>query len=201
MVANPDRIRVFIAVGVSGEAREALAEAAGRLRGSLPEGVQWARLEGLHLTLKFLGNISPRMAGPLLECLQTPAEEAAPFRLGLADLGVFPNRRRPRVLWAGLEGDLSALDGLQTAVERAVTGLGYAAEDRPFSRHVTLGRVRRNVSGAVLDRVADVMAEAAPPVSVPWTVDEVRLMRSHLLPSGAEYTVMGALPFTGMSRP
>ena len=160
----------------------------------MPEGVQWARLEGLHLTLKFLGNISPRMAGPLLECLQTPADEAAPFRLGLADLGVFPNRRRPRVLWAGLEGDLSALDGLQTAVERAVTGLGYAAEDRPFSRHVTLGRVRRNVSGAVLDRVADVMAEAAPPASVSWTVDEVRLMRSHLLPSGAEYTVMGALP-------
>ncbi len=201
MADNPERIRVFIAVGVSGAARDALAEAAGRLRGSLPEGVQWARLEGLHLTLKFLGNISARMAGPMLECLQAPAEEAAPFRLGLADLGVFPNRRRPRVLWAGLEGDLNALSGLQDAVEQAVTGLGYAAEDRPFSPHITLGRVRRNVSGAVLDRVADVMAEAAPPAPVSWTVDEVRLMRSHLLPSGAEYTVMGALPLTGMSPP
>ena len=196
MAASGERIRVFIAVGVSGEAREALAEVAGRLRGRLPEGVQWARLEGLHLTLKFLGNISPRMAGPLAECLQAPAQEAAPFRLGLAELGVFPNPRRPRVLWAGLEGDLNALAGLQAAVEQAVTGLGYAAEERPFSPHITLGRVRRGVSGAALDRVADAMAEAAPPTPVSWTVDEVRVMRSHLLPTGAEYTVIGSAPLS-----
>ena len=71
---------------------------------------------------------------------------------------MFPNPRRPRVLWVGLEGDLNALAGLQAAVEQAVTGLGYAAEERPFSPHITLGRVRRGVSGAALDRVADAMA-------------------------------------------
>ena len=96
MAASGERIRVFIAVGVSGEAREALAEVAGRLRGRLPEGVQWARLEGLHLTLKFLGNISPRMAGPLAELLAGPgARGGPPSGWDSQAWGCFPTRGGP----------------------------------------------------------------------------------------------------------
>ena len=197
MATNPDRIRVFIAVGVSDEARKALAEVADRLRAQIPDGVQWARLQGLHLTLKFLGNISSRMAEPLVECLHSPAALATPFGLRFSGLGVFPNPRRPRVLWAGLAGELDALSALQEAVERAVTGLGYAAEDRAFSPHITLGRLRRGVSGTVLQNVADTMTAAAPPEPVSWVIDEVRVMRSHLLPTGAEYTVIGSVPLGG----
>ena len=187
-------VRVFVAVGISAEAREQLVDAVQRIRQEIPEGIQWANPDGTHLTLKFLGNIPSSGVGPLLGCLEPVAAGHHAFPLELAGLGMFPNRRKPRVLWAGVDGDLDALSHLQQAVEDAITALGYPPEQRPFRPHITLGRPRRSVSDSRLARIGVVVSDLASPLPVGWQVETVDVMRSELHPSGARYTVLGSVP-------
>ena len=194
MTSRTGSIRVFVAVGISAKAREQLIDAADRIRREIPQGIQWANPDGMHLTLKFLGNIPPSGVGPLLACLEPVASGHPSFPLELAGLGMFPNRRKPRVLWAGAGGDLDALTRLQQASEDAINALGYPPEQRPFRPHITLGRPRRNVSDAQLSRIGSVVSGLAPPSPVVWLVESVDVMQSELHPSGARYTVLGSLP-------
>ena len=194
MTGNAGAVRVFVAVGISEAAREQLIDAVERIRQDIPQGIQWANPDGMHLTLKFLGNIPSASVEPLLECLKPVASEAKPFPLQLDGLGMFPNRRKPRVLWAGVGGDLDALARLQQASEGAITALGYPPEQRPFRPHVTLGRPRRSVSDAQLARIGAVVSALAPPSPIGWQVESVDVMRSELHPSGARYTVLGSAP-------
>ncbi len=193
MTTGSDTVRVFVAVGLSGEAREQLIDAVERIRGEIPQGIQWANPGGMHLTLKFLGNIRASGVGPLLECLGPVAVRAKPFALGLSGLGMFPNRRKPHVLWAGVDGDLDALARLQQASEEAITRLGYPPEQRPFAPHITLGRPRHNVSDAQLSRIGAVVSGLMPPQPVAWQVASLELMQSELHPTGARYTVLGSV--------
>ena len=165
--------------------------------GSVPEGIQWANPDGMHLTLKFLGNIPTGNVSPLLQCVESVSARHEPFPLRLDGLGMFPNRRRPRVLWAGVEGDMGALGRLQEATEDAINGLGYRAEERPFRPHVTLGRPRRSVTDSQLGRIGSVVSALEPPESVTWRVEAVDVMRSELHPSGARYTVLGSASLGG----
>ena len=192
MATAADTVRVFVSVGLSPEAREALVDAVERIRAEVPEGIQWARPDGMHLTLKFLGNIPSGNVSPLLECVREFAAPNPGFGLNLAGLGMFPNRRKPRVLWAGVEGDMDSLSSLQQAAEGAINALGYPPEQRPFRPHVTLGRPRRSVSDGQLARIGAVVSGLVPPHPVPWQVDSVEVMRSDLHPSGARYTVLGS---------
>ena len=194
MTGRNDTVRVFVAVGISAEAREQLIGAVERIRQEIPQGIQWANPDGMHLTLKFLGNIPSVAVGPLLECLEPVASQAKPFPLQLDGLGMFPNRRKPRVLWAGVSGDLDALSGLQQASEDAINALGYPPEQRPFRPHITLGRPRRSVSDAHLSRIGSVVSVTIPPSQVGWQVESVDVMQSELHPSGARYTVLGSAP-------
>ena len=193
MTVSSNTVRVFVAVGISDEARKQLVDAVDRIRKEVPDGIQWARPDGLHLTLKFLGNIGVDQVPPLLDCLAPVAADTTPFPLQLAGLGMFPNRRKPRVLWAGLEGDLQALSRLQQSLESAINALGHPPERRPFRPHVTLGRPRRSVSDSQLGRIGRVVAEATPPESVSWNVQSIEVMQSELHPSGARYTVLGSV--------
>lgn len=189
-------IRAFVAVGISAAAREQLAGAAGRIRERIPEGIQWANPDGMHLTLKFLGNLPASAVAPLLDVL-APAAGRRPFRLELAGLGAFPHRRRPRVLWAGVGGDLEALAGLQAAADGAIAGLGYPPERRRFAPHITLGRPRRGLSDAQLSRIGAAVYSVAPPLPAGWRVTSVELMQSELRPSGARYTMLGSAALGG----
>ena len=194
MIAKEGNVRVFVAVGLSDEARQQLIDAVGRIRKEVPEGIQWADPRGMHLTLKFLGNIPASGVPPLLACIDACASEYQSFRLELTELGMFPNRRAPRVLWTGVAGDLDALSRLQQVAERAITALGYPSEERPFRPHVTLGRPRRSVSDAHRARIGEVMSGLAAPLTASWQVESVEVMRSELHPSGARYTVLGSAP-------
>ncbi len=193
-------VRVFVAVGLSAEAREQLLDDVARIRREVPDGIQWANPDGMHLTLKFLGNIPLSNVSPLLECVHRVADGYTPFSLGLDGLGVFPNRRKPRVLWAGIDGDMNALSDLQQGAEEAINGLGYPPEQRPFRPHITLGRPRRSVSDAQLGRIGAVVSGFAPPAPVSWRVEQVDVMQSELHPSGARYTVLGSAPLTSPSN-
>ncbi len=198
MTSRTGSIRVFVAVGISAKAREQLIDAVDRIRREIPQGIQWANPDGMHLTLKFLGNIPLSGVEPLLSCLEPVASSHHLFSLELAGLGMFPNRRKPRVLWAGADGDLDALTSLQQASEEAINALGYPPEQRPFRPHITLGRPRRSVSDAQLSRIGLVVSGLAPPLPVGWQVEAVDVMQSELNSSGARYTVLGSLPLQSL---
>ena len=194
MNTRSDVARVFVAVGLSGGAREQLIGAVERIRQQVPEGIQWADPSGMHLTLKFLGNIPSVRVVSLLDSLEPVAASHAPFSLELAGMGTFPNRHKPRVLWAGVDGDLDALSRLQQDAEEAITALGHSPEERPFRPHITLGRPRRSVSDAARGRIGSVVSGLKSPASVRWAVELVEVMQSELHPSGARYTVLGSVP-------
>ena len=132
MSPRNETVRVFVAVSISDEARAQLVEAVARIRREVPDGVQWANPDGMHLTLKFLGNIPAPTLHPLYECLAPVVDGHSPFPLELAGLGVFPNSRRPRVLWAAVTGDMNALSLLQLATEGCHHRLRPPAGASPF---------------------------------------------------------------------
>ena len=189
-IAVSERIRSFIAVDLSGEARAELAATVESLNRRGLSGVRWVRDEGMHLTLKFLGEIDSAMVPKVIDGLNTACRETKPFTLSLDSVGAFPNLQRPRVLWVGLAGDLETLGGLQRNVESRMERLGFPAERRRFNPHVTLGRVRDNVRSPDRTRIGEAVAEASIGKVPSWEVRSVRLMRSTLAPSGAVYTCL-----------
>lgn len=190
-----EKQRLFVAVELPAGAKDALAAAVGQLRGLMPAGVRWVNPAGIHLTLKFLGTVDGGLAEPLLAALQREMAgvDKTPFPLHLDGLGVFPNRREPRVIWAGVGGDLEILGAVQRRVEDAAAYLGLARERREFRPHLTLGRVRDGVTPAARREMGSVVAEqgAALAPEYAWGVEEIGLIRSVLTPQGAVYTSLG----------
>lgn len=189
------RLRLFVAVELPDGAKESLAASMGQLRGLTPAGVRWVQPAGIHLTLKFLGEVDSGLVEPLLGALQEAAAgmDKAPFPLHLDGLGVFPNRREPRVIWAGVGGDLETLAEVQGRVEDAAARLGLARERREFRPHLTLGRVRDRVTPAARRELGSALAEQGPALAAEyaWEVEEISLIRSVLTPQGAVYSTLG----------
>lgn len=152
-------------------------------------GVGWVAPENLHLTLKFLGGVEPARLPAIAAALAQVAGRGAPFELALHGLGAFPSATRPRVFWAGVSAGAPALDALAAQVEAALVGLGFPPEDRPFSAHVTLGRVREPRRDPSLATALDGAASLALGAFV---VEGLALMRSDLSPRGARYSPLGS---------
>lgn len=190
-----EKQRLFVAVELPAGAKDALTASVGQLRELLPAGVRWVNPAGIHLTLKFLGAVDGGLAEPLLAALQREMAgvDKASFPLHLDGLGVFPNRREPRVIWAGVGGDLATLGAVQLLVEDAAASLGLARERREFRPHLTLGRVRDSVLPAARQEMGTVVSEqgAALAPSYDWNVEEIGLIRSVLTPQGAVYSSLG----------
>jgi 2'-5' RNA ligase len=113
--------------------------------------------------------------------------------LHTANLGVFPRPQAPRVVWLGVDGELAKLRALQADVERFVAPLGFPAEQREFSPHLTLGRTDKGARTQELAAIGSAVAGAVPPARVTWEVSQVALMRSELLREGARYTALRRL--------
>lgn len=191
MAEHGDTLRTFIALPLPAEWIALLEEVIDELDSAASGGVRWVRPSGIHLTLKFLGDtdsaLTPRILGGLLESVggaSTPA-------LSLSGLGSFPNRNNPRVIWAGVSGDMEALQNLQQRVETLAVGLGWDAERRPFRPHLTIGRVRDRISAAERKRLVAAISNCAVPRLASWRPDAVRLYKSELTPRGAIYTNLG----------
>ena len=190
-------IRSFIAIPVPAAGIQALGDAVKRLGSDIGGSVRWVRPDGIHLTLKFMGDIPAEMAERVLAALPTVTARFSPLELSISGLGVFPNPRRPRVLWAGVHGDLESLAALQLAVDDAVGELGLPREQRAFSPHLTLGRVRRDVTEGQLRKIGQVMEGGELPASPPWTADTVNLMRTELDPAGSRHYLVGSASIGG----
>ena len=177
-------MRLFIAIELPGDVKRLLAG----LRVDIP-GARWLPTEQVHLTLAFLGEVDEanleRLAGELAR-IRLPD-----FRLCLCGPGCFPDRRRPRVLWVGLEPQ-PRLKQLAAAVQEAVLACGIPREERPFSPHITLARLRLPPS-----RGCDAFLDQQPEQKLPpFPVREFTLFQSRLTPQGALHTPLRGFPLT-----
>lgn len=187
-------MRLFIALALPAAIREALAATQARLqRDAHP--VRWTDTAKLHLTLQFLGEADAAVVAPLLAGLDHL--EVAPLRLTLSGLGAFPALQQPRVIWAGVAGDLDALERLQAAVVEVTKPLGFAVEPRSFAPHLTLGRVRPETRSAQLRALAAALRATEPPPPLSWQAGRPILYQSTLTPHGSSYTALGPVPHDG----
>lgn len=194
MTGSRGPLRLFIAIPISAEAKRALDTLIRGLAVQAPGGVRWVRPEGIHLTVKFLGDVEPTLVNPIAEAMGRAAAGGSPFRLQLSGLGMFPSERRPRVLWAGVVGDLEALEALQGRMEAEMSALSFPRENRPFSPHLTLGRVRQGTSEGMRRRVSAALLSTSLEPTGPWQVETLHLMLSDPAPEGAIYSALAWVP-------
>ncbi|MBM2827356.1 MAG: ligT [Dehalococcoidia bacterium] len=154
-------MRVFVAIELPQEVREGLAQVQDKLRSQIDEGVRWVDPWGVHLTLKFLGDVAPEKVTPIVQALTDVSNRNASFEVSIEQLGAFPSAVRPRVLWVGIGGDLSELIKLQGMVEDALAPLGFPPEGRGFSPHLTVGRVREGITRGILERIGRALETVA----------------------------------------
>lgn len=190
-------IRSFIAIEVGDAVRAEITAFLVRLRDHIAD-VAWTPPQNLHLTLKFLGSVSPDCIGPLVERLRVIAATEPVFDVTFRGVGTFPSATHPRVLWVGAAA--SALARLAVAVDVASAAAGVAPEVRPYHPHVTLGRVRTPRRGArpsrtEAGRTVGVLERERDRVFGVAAATEIVLFRSDLGPKGASHTPLARLPF------
>jgi RNA 2',3'-cyclic 3'-phosphodiesterase len=182
-------IRSFVAVELDDNAREALTRLQGELKRLSPNRtVRWTKPETIHLTLQFLGDVPPGDVDALGTALQAACTGLPGFDMTLQGLGVFPNPKRPRIVWVGISERSGVLRDLQRRVGEALAPLGFPPEKRPFKPHLTIGRAARDAAQSDLQQVGALMGKIDVPKLAVVPVDHVCLMKSDLRPSGAVYT-------------
>jgi 2'-5' RNA ligase len=178
-------VRAFVAVDLSPEVRAAVVAAQATLRETAPHAdVRWVDAANMHLTLKFLGEVAEARVADVTAATAEVATRHRPFWLAAGGVGGFPSLARPRVLWTGLVSGHREIGLLAADLERTVEPLGFPLEARPFSGHVTLGRVRSPRGLSRVTKTATVLADRA---FGEWQVGEMVLYRSHLGRGGAVY--------------
>jgi 2'-5' RNA ligase len=178
------QIRAFIAIELPDAVKRTATDVSTQLAAAVPEGsVRWVKPNAMHLTLRFLGDTAESLVPALSQAMEQAVADQPAFTLVLGQLGAFPNPQRPRVLWLGLRPvPPAALGALKTAIDAALIPLGWAAETKPFTAHLTLGRVR---DGRRLGYVPwDLVVPAAE-----FPVSAIHLIESDLRPDGPRYTI------------
>jgi 2'-5' RNA ligase len=192
-------LRLFIAADMSAEqqaAAEGLIEALKKGIAFTSAHPAWVRPEGLHLTLKFLGNVESARVKEICQAVQNRIVNARSFEFSMKGLGVFPNEHRPQVLWIGARRGETEMKALQAAVEAALEPLGFARESRPFHPHLTLARIK-SMRGA--QAMMDVVQSHRQADLGAAETKHLTLYQSHLNPDGARYEVLHRWPL--MERP
>jgi 2'-5' RNA ligase len=182
---EPRQLRLFVAVDLPDDVRDALAAAIAPLRELLPTA-RWIPPESWHITLKFLGSAPAAAVEEVASAVGEAVGEHTAFRARLSGVGAFPSASRARVVWAGVEGRHEELAALARSVDRALE-FAFPKEERPFAAHLTLARLKEQA------RLPDELA-ALDVTSRPFRVGAVRLYRSHLGRPHARYEVLGQLP-------
>ena len=176
-------MRLFVALTPPPDVQRTVWEAFAPLR-RRPFPVKWVSSEGLHLTLKFLGDVSPDRRDGIVAALGSSVRGVRSIPLAIGGAGVFPDLDRPRVLWAGVEPD-PALELLADQVERSFAPLGFPTEGRPFRPHLTVGRAARDARPRDFAGLGELLGGLA--LAAATVVDGVDLMESVLRPAGAVY--------------
>jgi 2'-5' RNA ligase len=182
-------MRLFVAINLTPETRDAIYADAEALR-SATTGIRWTAASSLHVTLKFLAE---SLVPELRAAMEGVSARHRSVDVQTTSFGAFPNFRRPRVVWVGMTGEIE-LRALANDLGRAFVPLGVAAESREFRAHLTLGRVKGEVSAAESAALSAAARQSVPTRGVP--VRTIDLMRSELSPGGSRYSVLVAVPLT-----
>ena len=184
----------FIALDIPPSVEKAIAVIQNRFK-SLGLHASWVRPGNIHLTLKFLGDTEPNQVPGISDKITVALALLAPFEVSLDRVGVFPDLKRPRVLWVGLKDEQGTLKTLQSGIEQALESAGFPADPKPFSPHLTLARIKspkgikspRGIN-ELKDELDALLSEGIDPN--PFPVESVQLYESQLTPKGSIYTVL-----------
>jgi len=195
----PGTSRLFIAVPVADEVRASVGELMETVAGaSIDERAygqpRWVRVDGLHLTLRFLGATPDERQGDVAAAVTAASAGVGPFRVALSGGGCFPNPIQPRVLWMGIVEGVEPLAAMVRRLDEALLPLGWPPETRPFAPHLTLARTD-GVPGA--DEKARRLVEAARGISLSWEAGSIVLYRSVLGRGPARYEALATASLTG----
>lgn len=193
MNTQPDHVRLFVACEVPEDTRRAISVVIDELRSRSGTAVRWIRPEGVHVTLKFLGEVPVKQLPSIKLAVQEAVLVSAPFELEFSSIGTFGGREGLRLMWVGIAGDVLRLEKLVRDVNAALAVVGFEAERRPFRPHLTLGRVRDEISTRQRAEIEVAVGKMDVPPST-WRTNQVSLMRSRLTATGAQYEVIATFP-------
>ena len=191
-------IRAFIAIDLPLSIQRGLDQVIHQLKGPRTKAVRWVLSKDIHLTLKFLGNVQPGKLKALKDVLIAEANSFYEFEFQVGEFGVFPNLRKPRVIWVGIQSPQNLHD-LQKAIDLSTQPLGYPGEDRPFSPHLTLGRVSQNASFQEIRDVSETLFSFQLGTLGVVKADAITLFRSELFPIGAVYTRLSVVKLSTLT--
>ncbi|HEY9077966.1 MAG TPA: RNA 2',3'-cyclic phosphodiesterase [Anaerolineaceae bacterium] len=183
-------LRTFIAIELPEDIRARLGELIRQMIPASGRAVKWVDPKSIHLTIKFLGDTPAEKIQTIIQALQSSCESLPEFELVVEGKGMFPNPARPRVFWVGIRKS-DPLIRLQKLVDQSTQRLGFPGEDRPFSGHLTLGRIAPSATLEESRSVSAAFAGLEVGVLGTMPVRQVILFRSDLLPTGAVYTMLG----------
>ncbi len=186
-------IRAFLAADPPREVLDEIARIQDRFKKVIKGEIRWVRPEGIHLTLKFFGYISESDIENISLVVKNNTGGVRPFKLNIRKAGVFPGASRPRVLWLGIDGDVSTLIGLQREIDLGLQAYGFKIEERPFKPHLTLARIKEPKG---LIGLAKIMEKSEDHAAGSFTVEGLNFFKSELRPQGAIYTKLAYFPFS-----
>jgi len=188
-----DKVRVFIAVKLPLPVVEQLAVTQNEIK-SFRFAIRWTRPENIHLTLKFLGDISKNDIEPVCKAVETASAGFKPISLFARGVGVFPGVKRPRVLWTGMSGETDQLLKLQVNIDKMMASIGFKSESRTYKAHLTLGRFKGNPD---IERLLEVMGRFKDTASEKFLADAITVFQSDLRSSGPVYSELGTIKLPG----
>ena len=199
-------IRTFIAIELEETHHRALRDLQTRLNrelataktagSSTARDMRWVAPDNIHLTLKFLGDVDAAMMPTLKQAIADACAGTAPFTLNISGVGAFPNTRRPNVIWVGVGGDVERATELAQKIDDACAALGFAREERPFSPHLTLGRVKRDARPSDRQFIGEMIVNAPVSHLGELRAERVSVMKSELRPGGSVYTRLAEIQLT-----
>jgi 2'-5' RNA ligase len=185
MADSEKNIRAFLAVEPPEDILQKISRLQEKLKREINGRLSWTRPQGQHLTLKFFGDISQEDVNNICASVQKRIVSESKLNLKIEKLGVFPDARRPRVIWCGVTGDVEKLITLQKKLDADFAAIGFPSEDRPFQAHLTLARIKdsRDLSG-----MSEALKKHGTFTAGEFTTDKLFLFQSNLSPQGAVYT-------------
>jgi 2'-5' RNA ligase len=193
-----ESIRSFIAIELDDPIRRALGDVQTKLKAErAAKSVRWIAPESIHITLVFLGDVEAGSLPVLQNAIVEACKRIPPFTLALCGVGAFPNTRRPNIIWVGAEGQVETSAELAKRIAEECVVLGFAREDRPFTPHLTIGRVKRDASQNDRRFIGEMIDRAKIEKLGELQVDHVSLMKSDLRPTGSVYTKLFAQDLKG----
>jgi 2'-5' RNA ligase len=187
-----EEVRCFIAIELPDGVKRGLREFQAQLKAGSQAPVKWVDPNNIHLTLKFLGNVVADRLDEIGRAMTQAVRGTSPFSLEVKELGVFPNPRRVQIVWVGVSGEVEKLSRLQQRLESGLEKLGFPPENRRFTPHLTLARLRDRATPQEREKLGQLIAETEFEAAPSFTVNSVKLIKSQLTREGPIYSQLSS---------